>query len=33
LLVEDEEWLLPVEQIEKANILPDYTVIGDGGTS
>lgn len=33
LLVEDEEWLLPVEQIDKANILPDYTVIGDGGTS
>ena len=33
VLVEDEEWLLPIEQIEKANILPDYTVIGDGGTS
>ncbi len=33
LLVDDEEWLLPVEQIDKANILPDYTVIGDGGPS
>lgn len=32
-LVADDEWLLPVEQIDKANILPDYTVIGDGGKS